>query len=444
MIRKVMDAIYQIVGGLDVHEETVVACHRRLISDGQAELEIETFRTTSAGLRELLDWLKAWGVTHVAMESTGVYWIPVWNVLEGHFKLVLENAQHLKKVPGRKDDQIDAEWIAQCQQCGLLRGSFVPGAEVRQWRQLTRHRTKLVDQRTSVVNRIHSVLEQGNIKLSNVASDIMGVSGRAMITAMSKGESDPARLAALAKGRLKAKFEGLSEALDGQLNENQRWMLKRLLEQVEALEKEVEVYSERISEQMLPYRKQLERLDTISGVGQRSAENILAEIGPNMDQFPTDDDLVSWGALCPGKNESGGKRRSSRTPKGNKWLKRTLTEAGWAATLERDSYLAALYRRLAPRRGKKRAIIAVARTILQSAWHILKKDVDYKELGGDYFEHLNEEKSTKYFVKRLEKFGYEVVLKPKQAEKARVEPKPKKIKKAAVDRKPKKAPETTT
>ena len=444
MIRKVMEAIYQSVGGLDVHEETVVACRRRLISDGQAELEIETFRTTSAGLRELLDWLKAWDVTHVAMESTGVYWIPVWNVLEGHFKLVLENAQHLKKVPGRKDDQIDAEWIAQCMQCGLLRGSFVPGAEVRQWRQLTRHRTKLVDQRTSVVNRIHSVLEQGNIKLSNVATDIMGVSGRAMITAMSKGESDPARLAALAKGRLKAKYEDLTEALDGQLNENQRWMLKRLLEQVGALEKEIEAYSERIGEQMLPYRGQLERLDTIGGVGQRSAENILAEIGPNMDQFPTDDDLVSWGALCPGKNQSGGKQRSSRTPKGNKWLKRTLTEAGWAATLEKDSYLAALYRRLAPRRGKKRAIIAVARTILQSAWHILKKDVDYKELGGDYFEHLNEEKSTKYFVKRLEKFGYEVVLKPKQAEKARVEPKPKKIKKAAVEPKPKKAQEATT
>src|SRR5215510_7381124 len=213
MIRKVMEAIYQSVGGLDVHEETVVACRRRLISDGQAELEIETFRTTSAGLRELLDWLKEWGVTHVAMESTGVYWIPVWNVLEGHFKLVLENAQHLKKVPGRKDDQIDAEWIAQCMQCGLLRGSFVPGAEVRQWRQLTRHRTKLVDQRTSVVNRIHSVLEQGNIKLSKVATDIMGVSGRAMITAMSKGESDPARLAAVAKGRLKAKFVVFSKIL---------------------------------------------------------------------------------------------------------------------------------------------------------------------------------------------------------------------------------------
>ncbi|MCI0351987.1 MAG: transposase [Acidobacteriales bacterium] len=235
MIRKVMDAIYPSVGGLDVHEETVVACRRRLISDSQAESEVETFKTTSAELRALSDWLAEWKVTHVAMESTGVYRIPVWNVLEGRFKLTLENAQRLKKVPGRKDDVSDAEWIAQCMQCGLLRGSFVPPLEVRQWRQLTRHRTKLVDQRTSVINRIHSVLEQGDIKLSNVASDIMGVSGRAMIKAMSKGEGDPARLAALAKGQLKAKYEQLVEALDGRLNENQRWMLGRLLEQVGGL-----------------------------------------------------------------------------------------------------------------------------------------------------------------------------------------------------------------
>jgi transposase len=415
MIRKVMDAIYPSVGGLDVHQETVVACRRRLIGNGQAELEVKTFKTTSADLRELAKWLLEWNVTHVAMESTGVYWIPVWNVLEGQFKLVLENAQHLKKVPGRKDDVPDAEWIAQCQQCGLLRGSFVPPAEVRQWRHLTRQRVKLTDQRTSVINRLHSVLEQGNIKLSNVASDIMGVSGRAMIRAMSKGESDPAKLAALSNGRLKADFEQLVEALDGQLNENQRWLLQRLLEQVETLENEIATYSERIKEQMLPYQTQLERLDTIGGVGRLSAENLLAEIGPDMSPFPTDDNLVSWGALCPGKDRSGGKNRSSRTPKGNKWLKRALTEAAWAATLKKKSYLAALYHRLAPRRGKKRAVIAVARTILQSAWHILKEDVDYKELGGDYFDHLNEEKTKGWLVKRLEKLGYEVELKSKKA-----------------------------
>jgi transposase len=443
MIRKVMEAIYQCVGGLDVHKETVVACRRRLIGNGQAELEIETFKTTSAGLRELAVWLAQWGVTDVAMESTGVYWIPVWNVLEGQFKLLLVNAQHLKKVPGRKDDQIDAEWIAQCMQVGLLRGSFVPRREIRQWRQLTRQRTKLTDHRTSVINRIHDVLEQGNIKLSGVITDIMGVSGRAMIRAMSQGESDPVRLAGLARGRLMAKYEQLVESLDGQLLENQQWMLKRLLEQLEKLEKEDDIYSERIKGQMLPYEKKLERLDTISGIGRRSAENLLAEIGPEMDPFPTADDLVSWGGLCPGRNESGGKKRSSRTPDGNKWLKRVLIEAAWAATHEKNSYLAARYRRLATRRGKKRAIVAVARTILQAAWHILKEDVNYKELGGDYFEHLNEEKSTKYFIKRLEKFGYEVVLKPKKAKQATLEQKPKKTKKARIGLKPKKANEAT-
>lgn len=414
MIRKVMEAIYQSVGGLDVHQETVVACRRRLISDGQAELEVRTFKTTSSELRQLRAWLEEWGVTHVAMESTGVYWVSVWNVLEGHFKQVLENAQHLKKVPGRKDDVPDAEWIAQCQQCGLLRGSFVPPTEVRQWRQLTRHRTKLVDQRTGVINRLHAVLEQGNIKLSNVASSIMGVSGRAMISAMSRGESDPAKLAALARGRLKASYEQLVEALDGQLNDNQRWMLARLLAQVGTLEEEIAAYSNRIKDQMSAYQKQLERLETIGGVGLRSAENLLAEIGPDMDQFPTDDQLISWGALCPGKDKSGGKQRSSKTPKGNKWLKRALTEAAWAASHEKNSYLAALYKRLSPRRGKKRAIIAVARTILQAAWHILKEDVDYHERGGDYFDHLNEEKSKGYLIKRLEKLGFEVELKPRK------------------------------
>lgn len=444
MIRKVMDAIYQCVAGLDVHQETVVACRRRLIGKGQAELEIRTFKTTSADLRELAQWLAEWQVTHVAMESTGIYWVPVWNILEGQFKLTLANAQHLKKVPGRKDDQSDAEWIAQCMQCGLLRGSFVPPAEVRQWRHLTRQRVKLIDQRTGVVNRIHSVLEQGNIKLSNVASDIMGVSGRAMIKAMSNGESDPAKLAALSQGRLKADFEQLVAALDGQLDENQRWLLKRLLGQVKTLEDEVAIYSERIAEQMRPYKTQLERLDTIGGIGQRSAENLLAEIGPDMSPFPTDDQLVSWGGLCPGKNQSGGKNRSGKTPQGNKWLKRTLTEAAWAAKLKKGSYLAALYHRLAPRRGKKRAIIAVARTILQSAWHVLKEEVDYKELGGDYLDRLNEEKSTKYFVKRLEKFGYEVELRPKKDKPAAAELKPKPAKKGAVRRKPKPATQTTS
>lgn len=415
MIRKVMTAIYQSVAGLDVHQATVVACRRRLIADGQAESEVKTFQTTSADLRGLAAWLAEWQVTHVAMESTGVYWIPVWNILEGQFQLLLANAQHLKKVPGRKHDVGDAEWIAQCQQCGLLRSSFVPPAEVRGWRQLTRQRMKLVDQRTAVINRLHSVLEQGNIKLANVASNIVGASGRAMICALSQGESDPARLAALARGRLAAKYEQLVASLDGHLQAHQRWLLKRLLRQLESFEQEIVVFDDEINTQMGAYLAQLAGLDTISGVGRRSAENVLAEIGADMGQYPTADHLVSWAALCPGKDESAGKRRSSKTAKGNRWLKRALTEAAWAATREKDSYLAALYRRLAPRRGKKRAIIAVARTILQAAYYILKEGVEYRELGGDYFERLNEEKTTGYLVKRLEKLGYEVVLKLKSA-----------------------------
>jgi len=349
----------------------------------------------------------------VAMESTGVYWVPVWNILEGDFKLIIVNAQHLKKVPGRKDDVGDAEWIAQCMQCGMLRASFVPKGEVRGWRHLTRQRMKLNHQHTSIVNRIHGVLHQGNVKLSNVATDIMGVSGRSMIRAMSKGESDPKVLATLAQGRLKAKAEELEESLDGQLTQGQRWLLDRLLKQAEELEDEIDIYSNQIKLEMAAHEKQLELLDTISGVGRRSAENILAEIGPNMDQFPTDDDLVSWAGLCPGKNESGGKRRSTKTPKGNQWLKDALIEAAWAASRQKNSYLAGLYRRLAPRRGKKRAIVAVARSILQSSWHILKKGVPYKELGGDYFDHLNEEKVTRNLVKRLERLGFNVELTPK-------------------------------
>jgi transposase len=414
MIRKVMEAIHEIAAGLDVHEATVVACRRRLIGNGEAESEVEIFGTTMGPLRKLRDWLADWGVTHVALESTGVYWVPVWNVLEGHVHLRLVNPQQLKKVPGRKDDVPDSEWIAQGEQCGLLKGSFVPSQQVREWRPLQRQRMKLVDQRTGVINRLHSVLEQGNIKLSQVASDIVGVSCRRVLRALSGGETDPARLASLTQGRLKATYESLVAALDGQMTENDRWLVGRLLEQVERLEQEIDLYSNRIRERMKEYEVQLLRLETIGGVGRRSAENLLAEIGPDMNPFRTDDELVSWGAMCPGKNRSGGKQRSSRTPDGNKWLRRVLTEAARGASHEKGSYLSALYRRLAPRRGKKRAIIAVGRTILQAAWHILKEEVEYKERGGDYFDRLHEEKTRSYHIKRLEKLGWEVNLKPKK------------------------------
>jgi transposase len=285
--------------------------------------------------------------------------------------------------------------------------------EIRQWRHLTRQRAKLTDHHTAVVNRMHGVLHQVNIKLSDVASNIVGVSCRKIITAISKGESNPERLAEFGRGRLKAKAEDLVESLEGRVADHDRWLLKRLMSQLEILEKEISMYDERIRFQMKDYDTQILLLDTITGVGRRVAENLLAEIGPNMGQFPTDNNLVSWAGMCPGRNESAGKKRSSKTTNGNKWLRRTLVEAAWAAVRSKNTYLAALYKKLAPRRGKNRAIIAVARTILQAAWHILSKQTEYRELGSNHSQRLNQNKTRDYLVNRLQRLGYNVELKEK-------------------------------
>ena len=319
MIRKAMEVIHQCVAGLDVHKKMVMACRRCLLPDGQVGSEVEEFGTTTAQLRKLAEWLSEWGCMHVAMKSTGVLWVPIWNVLEGQFCLLLANAHHLKKVSGRKRDVTDAEWIGQLMQCGLLKASFVPSREVRHWRVLTRQRMKLTDQHTAVVNRLHKVLQQSNIKLSSVATDVLGISGRAMILAMINGESDPESLANLAKGRLKAKHGELVESLEGRLNDDHRWVLKELWKQLEFLEREVLHYDEQIKLQMSPYEEQLKRLMTIDLIERRSAENLLAEIGPQMSYFPSDDELGrAFGHAVTTYPESASMKSKSNATSGNK------------------------------------------------------------------------------------------------------------------------------
>jgi transposase len=405
-----MDVIYRSVCGLDVHKKTVVACRRRVQPGGKVEKEVKTFATTTAALLTLVTWMAEWQVSHAAMESTGVYWKPVWNILEGHVELLLVNARHLKIVPGRKTDVKDGEWIAQLLQYGLLRASFVPTPEVRQWRDLTRHRAKLIDQHTAVVNGVHKTLEDANIKLSAVISDIMGVSGRRMLRARAGGEEDVNVLVALGHERLRATPEALQESLQGKLSAHHRWMLTMLLEQVEFLEQQIARLDTHVEEQMRPFEEQLQRLDGIDGIDRRGAQNLLAELGPEMAQCPDAGHLSSWAGMSPGNNESAGKHRSGKTAKGNKWLRRTLTQAAWAATRHKDGDLAAQYRRLAARRGKKRAIVAVGHTILVAAYHVLKEGVVYQDLGATHFDRRRRDRTVAHVVDRLQRLGYHVAL----------------------------------
>jgi len=405
-----MELIYAICCGLDVHKRSIQACLRRLGPDGRLHQETRSFGTMTRDILEMADWLAAAGVTHVAMESTGVYWKPIYNLLEGRFTVLLVNAKHVKHVPGRKTDVKDCQWLAQLLQAGLLKGSFIPDRPQRELRELTRHRTQLVAEKTRASNRIQKILEDANIKLASVASDILGASGRDMLRALIRGETDSTKIADLARRQLRSKIPQLRPALEGKVTEHHRFVLGELLDHLEYLEGQIERFTRRIEEVSRPFAPAIARVATLPGFDQRSAQNVVAEFGADMEVFPSVQHLASWAGVCPGSNESGGKRKSGKTTKGNRWLRTALVQAAWAATCKKDSYFQAQYRRLAARRGKKRAILAVAHSLLTVIYHMLKNGSTYQELGGDYFDKLNKNRLLPYFVRRLKDLGYQVSL----------------------------------
>lgn len=409
-----MQALFRCVAGLDVHNKTVVATIRVTDAQDEAQQKTCTFGTMTAELLALYDWLTERGVTHVAMESTGVLWKPVWNILEGgSWELLLVNARDLKHVPGHKTDVIDSRWIAQLLSWGLLKKSYVPQREQRDLRDLTRQRAQLHAEHTRCVNRIHKVLQDANIKLSSVATDILGASGRDMLAALIKGEKDPEALAKLARGKLRAKIPQLQRALHGHLTDHHQFMLQHLLDHVAHLESQLDCFSERIEKALRQFVDDatFERLDEIPGINRETLENVVAEIGVDMKQFPTEGHLASWAGVCPGNEESAGKRKRSRTTKGNVWLRRALCQAAWSASRTKDSYFKAQYARLAGRRGIKRAAMAVGHTLLGVIYHLLKDPTrHYADLGSNYFDTLNPERLSRKLVKRLESLGYTVVL----------------------------------
>src|SRR3989449_1034082 len=406
-----MDIVNARCAGLDVHKATVVAGVRLPgPRPGERRSETKTFATTTRGLRELTDWLLAQGVTEVAMESTGVYWRPVYAALEGHVQLVVVNARHVQMVPGRKTDVKDCEWLAQLLECGLLRGSFVPPRAVRDLRDLTRLRKALIRERGHHVNRIAKTLELAHLKLSCVVTDLMGKTGRAILHALSAGIDDPERLAEGAQGSLRKKQAALREALVGRLTPHYAFLLQQHLSLIDGLDAHIATLDTRIEAAMAPFAEAAALVQTMPGVAARAAQAILAETGVDMDLFPTPAHFASWARLCPGNHERAGKRRSTRTGKGATWLRATLQEAAWAAVHTKKSYYRALYSRLKARGGPKKAIVAVQHAMLVALWHMLKRRVSHQDLGADYFAQRNTERTLRHHVRRLEQLGYHVLL----------------------------------
>ncbi len=405
-----MQVVYPHCAGLDVHKRTVVACCLTPDPKGGWHTQTRTFQTMTVDLLALADWLHEREVTHVAMESTGEYWRPIFNILEAEFETLLVNAAHVKNVPGRKTDVRDAQWLAELLQHGLLRPSFIPSVPVRELRDLVRHRSNFVRERATLVNRVQKVLEAANIKLASVATDVLGVSGRRMLDAIVAGEADAAVMAELARGRLRAKRAELAKALDGRVRPHHRFVLTELLCQIDSFDETITRFDEQIMEACRPFEHAVERLDTIPGVGRETAEMIVSEIGVDMTRFASANHLAAWAGVAPGNHESGGKRLSGRVRKGNQALRKGLVQAAHAAAHTKNTYLAAQYQRLARRRGSKRAVVAVAHSILVIAYHLLQRQEEYRELGGDYFDRQRPEATVNRLTHRLEQLGYQVIL----------------------------------
>jgi transposase len=445
-----MEIYYERCAALDVHKKHVKACFASPLATGQRKKETRTYPTMTGNLLEMRDWLKAQGCTHIAMEATGVYWKPIYNLLEGDFEVLVVNARHIKAVPGRKTDVKDAEWIADLLQHGLLRASFIPSAPQRELRELTRYRTRLVEERAREINRLQKTLEDTNLKLGDVVSDLMGKAAHLILSAVADGETDPGRLASYAVGRVRASQEELERALTGNVTAHHRFMLQEHLSQIDTLDAAIRRVSQEIARRFslpeppadptsLPDEAEQETLPPVSqerteeslsksglswqaamvllisipGISERAAQCILAEIGLQMQQFPTAQHLASWAGICPGNNESAGKRFSGKTRKGNPWLRQVLIQVAHAAAHTKNTYLSAQYRRIASRRGGKRAAMAVAHSILVIIYHLLSEGTTYQELGGNFFDERDRQAVEKRLVRRLERLGYQVDLQPR-------------------------------
>lgn len=405
-----MDQLIERVAGLDVHKATVVGTVRTPDADGSRVSRTETFGTMTGDLIALRDWLHAHGVTHVALESTGVYWKPIYYVLEDGFQLLLINMLELKHVPGRKTDVKDSEWLAQLLECGLLKASFVPPPAIRELRDITRYQVQQVRDRAQEVNRLCKVLEDAGIKLSSVATDVMGASGRAMLDALVQGTTDPTPLADLARGRLRQKLPALRRALHGRFRRHHAFLVEQILAKIDFLDETLERITAELDERLAPFAPMLANLDTIPGVNRATAVSILAETGGDMTRFPSAGHLCSWGAMCPGHDESAGKRRSGKTRKANRYLRAALIQSALGASHAKGTALQARYHRVKRHRGHKKAVVAVGHQILEIAYYIMRDGVTYDELGADYFDRRHADRTVRRHVRQLEALGFHVTI----------------------------------